>query len=833
MATLELLVGIKDLLHAVARTGGLATPQFNNIHTAAAGTRLHAAFAKAYKRYFPRAEARPEQPLQLPVTLEDFRLTIRGRADLRLYSKTQAPLLTDSTEGILEPAYDVTLEIKTTGLPLEELSEQGERLHWLQCAFYAAAAARELKAPPTSTITYGLVYISSESLETRFLYRQEPLADLLHKFENLAFLYLAEARQKAGYLERSRASCRRLPFPYDSLRLGQKELMEKILVALSQKEILFCEAPTGIGKTVATLYPAVKALGHGRLDRIFYLTAKTAVRDQALAAVSLMREKGLELRTTLLTARERICFCPDICCETALCPYATDYYDRLPKALKNLLPLQLFDRPAIEQAARKFELCPFELGLDLARLSDLVIGDYNHVFDPRSRLSIVPDPDLKQAFLVDEAHNFPDRSINMFSAVLAQETVVKAREGLAKLAPDLTLITAPVLAYFNRLEEACQDEEDEGFPQLEPKNKDSQVLKSKDFLGLRCRAEALCRRLHLANRKLRPILDEVEDISIKKDLKDFYFAAHFFVKVCDEYWNEDYVLMFERTEEGYCLSQRCQSAAANLKRQRLPLQAHIFFSATLTPLSYYSTSICGPDPDPAPDSLALPSPFPPEHLNLIIAPLKTVYRERRQTAPALAALLALTIKRRPVNQLIYFPSYAYLNLVLPYFKEALGDFSGLLQIQEKGGDDRSSQAFIAAFQNKKHQQVVGLAVLGGIFGEGIDLEGKQLGGVICIGTGLPQITPQAEILKEYYNEQYEDGELYAYVYPGFNKVLQAAGRLIRNEEDTGFILLVDERFCSYQYQELFPSWWNPHLAEGRDHLCELLDETFEPEGPTE
>ncbi|HHX38196.1 MAG TPA: ATP-dependent DNA helicase, partial [Clostridiaceae bacterium] len=480
--------------------------------------------------------------------------------------------------------------------------------------------------------------------------------------------------------------------------------------------------------------------------------------------------------------------------------------------------------------ARKYKICPFELGLDLAYWCDIIIGDYNHGFDPRSHLTLFDDPDERQVYLVDEAHNLPERTRTMYSAILQRSTVIQCREALGKLDSKLEKLTAGVLAYFDLMVDALTVDKP-GFDRVEKNVSPEQVLLAQDFRSVSSRAPGLCRRLQIFITAVRPLLDQIENFELKRPILNFFFDAQYFIRICDVHWNNDYILMFRKEENtDFTIKQVCMNIARHLNRDPRDkrARARIFFSATLTPLTYYAHSLCGRHPDNQPETLALPSPFPTENMNLMVAPLSTVYRERQQTADPLAELISFVLRRRKVNQLIFFPSYNYLNLIYPRVRKLLENETIDLILQRRSMDDRRRQLFIEKFRSSKNdRRVAGFAVMGSIFSEGIDLTGRDLGGVICVGTGLPQVTPELEILRNYYDSLGENGFMYAYVYPGFNKVMQSAGRLIRTETDTGSILLIDERFAEYDYQLMFPAWWHPHIASDRTELGELLDETHD------
>jgi DNA excision repair protein ERCC-2 len=827
---LRLQVAVRDLVNFYHRTGNLGGIRFGSLLGGPAGTRTHQAFFEQVHLYFPGWSVTEELALQHTLTLGDLSLRVSGRADLLLQKNTAeaAAMPVPEALGLPPDVRELILEVKSVQLPLSELNPKGNPLHWAQCELYTYLRARAPTTAADALLTYGLAYVSVGSLDVQFLFRQATCAELQSRFYNICAAYAARGRRVLADQALRTTTCKSFTFPYPALREGQKALSQAVLNTIRGDGALFAEAPTGIGKTMSVLYPAVKALGHGLTDRIFYLTAKTSVRSVAEQALADMRDSGLDLRSLTLTAKETICFSPEIYCETNICPFAVGYYDRLPEALDELLSVRTVDRAAIEICARQYQLCPFELSLDIAPYCDVIIGDYNHAFDPTAGLTLIRNTQEKQTLLTDEAHNLPDRARSMFSATLEHRAFQKAGRALEQLKPELADIAAPLLQAFRKLDEEIQAGRP-ALPLLEPTLAPEKVLQAEDLRSAVSPAPALNQLLWTFVERLYRLLEQIEDYSLKKPILDAYFAARFFLRVCDEFWAGDYVLTVRRESGDLLITQNCLDVAERLAPLFARSKSFVFFSATLTPLSYYATNLCGQERLERVEYLSLPSPFAAEHLNLLIHPLATTFKERERTAPRLGRVLARAVQQRAVNVLIYFPSYRYLNQVLPWFKKALGDTSRRLIVQQQGMKEAARAAFLQFFHHPDDVPAVGLAVLGGIFGEGIDLAGEKLGGVICVGTGLPSVGPEREILRNYYDTCGLNGYLYAYIYPGFNKIMQAAGRLIRSERDTGYVLLIDERYLNPEYGELFPRYWHPHIAHDLDALGELLDETMDME----
>lgn len=830
------------MVQHVLRTGNLGGTTYDNVLTGRTGTRTHQAFFKTVRRLFPNFHVLEEQTLRYTYETADFSLVINGRADLFLEKDPTAFLPPDYELPACFPpdTEKLIVEVKSVDSSLDQINPKGNPLHWAQCELYTfmhanAALEKEPEFTANHLLTYALAYVSTENLESTFLFRQTTYAELKERCFFRFAAYAAWGTALAEYRKISDDSMKAFRFPYPTLRTGQKELSNAVLQCIKSEGTLLAEAPTGIGKTVSTLYPALKAMGHGLCDRILYLTARTSVREVAARSLEDMRKMGLVLRSLTLTAKEKICFRPEICCESNLCEYAQGYYDRLPTALDELLCKQAIDRTAVETVAHKHTLCPHELSLDIARHCDVIIGDYNHAFDPRSRLTLFSEPQTRNVLLIDEAHNLPDRARTMYSAVLSKQEFTAAALALQKLKPELVDLIAPILIAFKKLDAELKADRP-ALNELEPSIAENKILRTTDFRSASSRAPALCAKLTEFVLKTQKLLDQIEDFSLKKPILNAYFSARFFLKVCDLYWLDDYIFILRRAGKDLLLEQTCMDVAAQLKRPAWSKNSQVFFSATLTPLSYYQTVLCGQERDEKSEQLSLPSPFNANQLNLLIYPLSTRFTERQQTAPRLADILAAVLANQAVNTLIYFPSYSYLKLVYPWLQQALGPAMQAVNrplptiaVQRQGMNENDQEQFLANFRQEKSLPIVGLAVLGGVFNEGIDLAGHALGGVICVGAGLPQLSPEREIMRNYFDTRGLNGYLFSYIYPGFNKIMQAAGRLIRSERDAGYVLLIDDRYLNHEYEEIFPDYWHPHVGHDLQELIELLEETREIE----
>ena len=673
-------------------------------------------------------------------------------------------------------------EIKTTTLSLELVSEEHNHLHWAQAQCYAYMYANQRQL---SEVSIQLTYYHLDTQKEKTFKRHFTLAELETFFCDLIDRYLGWFRKVQAWLARRDQSIQQLAFPYADYRPGQRDMAVAVYKAIRANDRLYVQSPTGVGKTIASLFPAIKALGQGLAAKIFYLTAKTSGRLVAEKTLDDMRQAGLHLRSVTLTAKEKICFCPPVNCDPEICVFARGYFDKVKAALEEIDQYQAFTRPVIEAIAQKYQICPFEFSLDIALWVDCIICDYNYAFDPRVYLHRFFDfPSEPYIFLVDEAHNLPDRAREMYSAELNKATVLHLQRLLKPHLPRL----AKKLSAINRIllerRKALQAEGTEALVEHEPPEKFLKAIrhfsqKAEDWL----------------------VLNQVTEF--RQELLEFYFLCSNYLRTA-EYFGAFYVSYFERQGQAnlkarlFCLDP-APLLATSLERSR----STIFFSATLLPLDYFMTLLTGAADYPR---RIFHSPFPLENVSLLVHNgISTKYAQRADSYAAIASAIESICSAHVGNYLVFFPSYAYLAAVLEQLKERLPESQ--LLVQDRGMTEAAREAFLAQFSAGNQQTLIGLAVMGGIFGEGIDLVGDRLIGAVVVGVGVPQVCLERDLIKDYFDSQNVSGFAYAYQYPGFNRVLQATGRVIRTEVDRGVIVLIDERFTQARYRDLFPTHW--------------------------
>ena len=763
-------ISVRDLVAFVLRSGDLGSA-FLSANRAVEGTRGHR-FVQDQRPEGYRSEV----PVRCAVDAGgSLSLEITGRVD-----------------GVLHDRGDLLVEeIKTTYGALD--GRPDNPLHWGQAKTYAHILARDLRP---ERVEVRLTYVQLDSGEVHEDGRPFAPEELAAFFDDLVGRYLRWARAWHEWRARRDASIAGLAFPFAEYRPGQRELSEAVGETIASEGRLFAMAPTGIGKTISVLFPAVRALGEGQVEKIFYLTAKTSGRAVAESSLDDLRASGLRLKSCTLTARDRICFNArgGRPCDMETCEFALGYYDRINDALEDAFRSHDdFTRPRIEETARRHAVCPFELGLDLSLLSDVLICDYNYVFDPKAYLKrYFLESSGDYAFLIDEAHNLVERARDMYSAQIRRGEVRAVIKALGDAQPDIVHALDGLDQYLAVQLRRCQDEGDgRGWMDRESPG---------PLLPLLTRAQA----------EIEPVLARNRPAPWREALTDLFFAFAAFLRVADLF-DGRYVTYGEKRGRGdLVLRMFCLDPSGRIEQALQRGRSATFFSATLTPLDYFRRLLGGGRDD---YTLQLDSPFPRENLLVMVADhIDTSYRGRGRSYDDVAAAIAAAVGGRRGNYMVYFPSYKYLQEVLPRFEE-LAPPGTLAMAQMPGMGEAQKEQFLGLFRVDNPTTVVGFAVMGGIFGEGIDLAGERLVGAVVVGVGLPQICLERDLIRGYYDEEEDAGFAYGYAYPGMNRVLQAAGRVIRSDTDRGLLLLVDRRFSRADYRELYPpSWGEPRVT---------------------
>ena len=787
-------ISVTALARFVSRTGNLSSSGSFESVSGIEGTMLHKRiFADLRKQYGEDFET--EHSFSHIYTHDDGNSTVdlqvRGRADI---------LFPQDQDGLPH-----IIEIKSFNSGKTQYSKIAHTDHEAQLKIYAALYF--IDNPDLQEMNITLRYVNITSLEAVEKTESITRADALTIYEDHVIAYIDFTRKLLQYNENLYKSIREMKFPYPSIRNGQKELMKSVLQSLSTDEILFALAPTGTGKTISVLYPAVKGLLRNKYDKIFYLTAKTQTRVVASKAVNDMRKTGLIVRSITLKSKEQMCLMHRKC-DTKGCIYADGYYNRLIPALSEILTYDELTPELITSVALKHRLCPHELSLDAMNYCTIVIGDYNHAFDPRVSLirAFEGEDSWRNAILIDEAHNMVDRSREMFSASMSLSLINRMQEAFKGRDPRTEGFLAQADNYFKQIRELLTSDQS-AMMQLE-KIDEKDTLRTTGFEGTTKRTLNLYTMLWRSIRVLMPLIELLEPGPIRDTALEYFFETRFFLTIFEQEYDQNFITTFNVEDADVTVRLVCLDASEKIRSRIENIYPAVFFSATLSPYEYYRNVILGKNCECA-RHIELASPFPPENLEILIdSSINTSYKYRKQTLPALAKRISDELKNRRGNYMVFLPSFEYLDMASRLVEDMLKDRGDLRVIKQTPGmTELEKSSYLSQFDSAYDGLLVGFAVLGGHFGEGIDLTGEKLSGVVIVGVGIPKVTPERQILSNYYAEKFGDGFSFAYRFPGWEKVLQAVGRVIRTEEDTGFALLIDERLENPEYMTLYPDNW--------------------------
>lgn len=723
---------------------------------------------------------RAEVPLKETVECPDYLLVVEGRAD---------GIFTEKEEIWIDEIKGVCRDVGRMEEPVP--------VHLAQAKCYACIYAGQ---QDLEKIGVQMTYANLDTEEIRRFRQEYTQEELREWFDRVIRQYQkwASFQIKWREIRQESISCVEFPYPY---REGQKSLAGAVYRTIEREKKLFIQAPTGVGKTISTVFPAVKAVGQGLGDKIFYLTAKTITRTVAQEAFSLLKKQGLQYKVVTLTAKEKLCVCQEPDCNPEKCPYARGHYDRINDAVFELLTQEEGDytREVILSHAEKWQVCPFEMSLDLSLWVDAVICDYNYVFDPQAKLKRFFAEGVKgdYIFLIDEAHNLVERGREMYSASLYKEDFLEVKR-----------ILKPISRKAERALEKCNR------MMLEWKRECERYTIFSDIAAFVIALMNVGSQLEnlLEDREgpfYRPYAGTAEEMAqVRKAVLDFYFQVRSFLDIYEQL-DDSYEIYGEQEPDGrFKIKLFCIHTAEKIGECLKKGRAAVLFSATLLPMRYYMGLLSGEETDYA---VYAHSTFAPEMKKVLVATdVSSRYTRRGEVEyRKIADYIQKMTEIKKGNYLAFFPSYKMLEEVRYIFEsrelpgvEIISQNSRMTELQR--------EEFLEHFSGSAETDgsLIGFCVMGGIFGEGIDLKRERLIGAVVVGTGLPQVCSEREILKHYFDRKNEDGFAYAYQYPGMNKVMQSAGRVIRTDEDKGVILLLDERFCSSRYRSIFPREWD-------------------------
>ena len=771
----KLHISVRNLVEFIFREGDIDNrgSRLQNADAMMEGTRIHkkiqSAMGVAYQA---------EVPLKITEEEELYELTIDGRAD-----------------GIFtEDGVTWIDEIKGVYRSLERL-EEPVFVHKAQAMCYAYIFAWQ---NDLSEIGVQMTYCNLETEERKYFRQMFTFSEIESWYLELIEKYKKWADFQCRWRKIRQESIKQLEFPFP-YRDGQKQLAGDVYRTIARKKTLFLQAPTGVGKTISTIFPAVKAVGEDLADRIFYLTAKTITASVARETFWLLREKGYRGKVIQITAKEKLCMCEEMDCNPVNCPYAKGHFDRVNDAVFELLQKSdLFTREEILAQAEKHMVCPFEMSLDVASWSDDIICDYNYAFDPTVYLKRFFQDGIQGDYilLVDEAHNLVERSRSMYSAEVYKEDFLEMKRIMKNYSKGITKLLDKCNKQLLEMKRECEN---------------YMVL---DHVG----------NFYFSLMRLVGVLEDLfakgSEIPERKKVLDFYFQIRNFMNIY-ELVDEHYVIYSQLNDDGrFMLKLYCVDPSLNLQNCLDRVNSTIFFSATLLPIQYYKSLLSTKTDNYA---IYAKSTFTQDQQMILMAEdVSTKYTRRNEAEfERIAFYIYKMVLGKKGNYMAFFPSYRLMEQVYDKFLQ-IEDFGCETLLQKSGMKEQEREEFLQAFEEERENSFVAFCVMGGIFGEGIDLKNDRLIGAAIVGTGLPQISNEQEILKDYYDGHGGCGFDYAFRYPGMNKVLQAAGRVIRTTEDRGIILLLDERFLTRDYERLYPREWEQRTVCSGGQVEDLI-----------
>ena len=758
-------ISVRNLVEFILRSGDLDNSRGSSGDKEAMlkGGRLHRKIQRSMKGNY-----QAEVSLKRESEYEDVIIQVEGRAD---------GIFTEDGEFWID-------EIKGTYGNLQAM-EVPVPVHRAQAMCYGWIYGEK---EGLSQIGIQMTYSHLDTEDTRRFREIFSMEELKNWYQKLLDDYHKWISCSLSWKKERNASMKDLQFPFP-YREGQREIVSGVYHTVSSKKTLFVQAPTGVGKTMSAIFPSVRAIGEGKGETLFYLTAKTITGTVAWEAFHTLRENGLKFKVTAITAKEKLCFLDSPECTPEKCPYAKGHFDRVNDAVYELWTTEeVYSREVIRAHAEKWQVCPFEMCLDLSVWVDGVICDYNYAFDPNVHLKRFFGENISgdYIFLIDEAHNLVERGREMYSEEISRQTLFTLRKKIRKHFPKLARALDKASRQMLELEE-----------DLKASQNPYQVLSNPGVLPV---------TFLTISGELEEILEEKNlEEELRKEILEFYFVVRDFLNV-SELVDENYVVYTEYFgENDFRLRLFCVNPAANLSEYLKKGRSAVFFSATLFPMLYYR-ELLTTETDAY--GIYVQSPFSAKNRRILIgSDVSSRYTRRNHTEyRKIAEYISRCVWQRQGNYMVFFPSYRLMEDVYQVYEEEFSvDWVRCIR-QNSDMTEREREEFLEEFQSREGT-LVGFCVLGGIFSEGVDLTGESLIGAIIVGTGLPQIGSEREILKEYYDRKKQSGFDYAYRYPGMNKVLQAAGRVIRTKEDRGVILLLDDRFLGRDYGEIFPREW--------------------------
>lgn len=739
--------------------GGSLDDRFVSRGRALEGTIAHGKLQRDNEKVYQDYEK--EVILKHEFLVNNISLIVEGRAD---------GIIKENGKIIIE-------EIKSTYKDLSYINFDYNLLHWAQGKFYGYIYCVDNNI---DEIDIRLSYFNINNDEVRSFDKTYNICELEQFVYSLVNKYLEIIVIKEEFNKIKNESIRLLSFPFSSYRKGQRELAVNCFNTIKQNGILFAQAPTGIGKTISTIFPALKSIGENRGEKIVYLTAKTITRTVAQEAYLKLYDKGLKFKVVTITAKEKICLNNEVKCNPDDCIYAKDYFTKINNVIASLIKKddKFFEDDIIEYA-KMYNICPFQLSLDLSEWCDGIICDYNYAFDPTVKLKrIFEERNEKNILLIDEAHNLVSRARNIYSCQIEKSKIVNVNKVIKGKVPRLYKISNAI---------------------------------NKEMILIRRELEEINENITYHNeiyqnliKLMKSFINEAESYLIKakgtlgyEDVLEFYYSARSFIAVSELYSNK-YTTILRKEKSEFIIKIFCINPSENLKQTLNGAYSSIIFSATLSPINYYMDLIGG---DEKSFRVRFDSPFNKKNLSTYLYNLDMRYFNREKNIDMLCKLINQFITEVKGNYMVFLPSFEYLGKVYEKYIDIYGN-NGTI-IQEENLSEEKKKEYLEQFSLKTN--IVGFTVVGGMFSEGIDLPGDKLIGAIIVGVGFPKVSIENNIIQDYFEK---NGFDYSYTYPGINKVLQSVGRVIRTENDKGRVLLIDNRYSSYKYKAMLPSEWD-------------------------